>query len=200
MKRISGVDPSLTSTGIAVITETGDRGGTVHKLVQGRIILTTGVVKSDAVRDPTAHPAVHEVARVEDIVEQVCRSVAGSEVVYVESPALGSKTGKPAERGHLYFALLAAFSARRIEFDTLAPTQLKKRVTGNGRAGKDEVLAAVRAAWSELGWQDGPVGGRSDRADAAGLAWVAATDRDWNVPPLSVSGGSAIRSTTDRAA
>lgn len=177
VQRVSGVDPSLTSTGIAVVTRTEG-----VPPVAGRTFLTTSVVKSDTPElEGDVHPAVYEVHRVESIVEQVCRSVAGSELVYVESPAFASKSGKPAERAHLYFAMLAAFVVRRIRFDTLTPAQLKKRVTGNGRAQKDEVLDAVRAAWGERGWVDTPVGGRSDRADAAGLAWVAAHDLGWDV-------------------
>lgn len=180
MRRVSGIDPSLTSTGLAVVTATTDTG--TEYVIRGRTFLTTGLVKSDVKRDPAVHPAIHEVARVEDIVEQVCTSVAGSEVVYVESPALGSRTGKALERGHLYFALLAALTVRRIPFDTVAPTRLKKRVAGSGRADKDAVVAAVRHAWSSSGWSDGAVGGRSDRADAAALAWMAALDHAFDVP------------------
>lgn len=180
MRRVSGIDPSLTSTGLGVVTATDDIGGGTLRLAAGSVRLTTGVVKSDVVRDPDTHPAVYEVARVADIVEQVCRSVAGSELVYVESPALSSRTGKPAERAHLYFSLLAALAARRIPFDTMAPTRLKKRVTGSGRAGKDDVLAAVRQAWGDGGgWSETPTGGRHDRADAAALAWCAAVDLGW---------------------
>jgi Holliday junction resolvasome RuvABC endonuclease subunit len=184
VRRVSGVDPSLTSTGLGVVTATDDIGGGTLRLVAGTVRLTTGVVKSDVTRDPDTHPAVYETHRVADIVEQVCRSVAGSELVYVESPALSSRTGKSAERAHLYFSLLAALAARRIPFDTMAPTRLKKRVTGSGRAGKDDVLAAVRRAWGESGtegggWSDTPAGGRHDRADAAALAWCAAVDAGW---------------------
>lgn len=174
MRRVSGCDPSLTSTGIAVVTATGSP--------DHRTFLTTGVVKSDVKQTPGEHPAVYETNRVAQIVEQVCRSVCGSELVLVESPALASRTGKPAERGHLYFSLLAAFTVRGIVFDTVAPTSLKKRVTGSGRAGKDEVLAAVRQAWGAHGWEDGRAAGRYDRADAAALAWLAATTRGFPLP------------------
>lgn len=191
MRRVSGVDPSLTSTGLAVVTATGDHGGNTTIHVPGTVRLTTGVIKSDVVRDTDDHPAVYEVARVADIVEQVCKSVWGSELVLMESPAYASKMGKAAERAHLYFSLCAAFTVRRIPFDTRTPAQLKKQVTGNGRADKHAVLDAVRAAWGEYGWVDGPVAGRFDRADAGALAWMAAVDCGYRVPANSSQAVSA---------
>lgn len=158
--------------------------------------LTASVVKSD-LRAGNEHPAVFEVHRVADIVEQVCVSVAGSELVLVESPAFASRTGKPAERAHLYFSLLAAFTARRIRFDTLTPAQLKKRVTGSGRAEKSAVLDAVREMWGGAGWVDGKVSGRHDRADAAALAWMAAQDQEFTLPHLSAGCGASTGSDID---
>lgn len=188
--RVSGVDPSLTSTGLAVVTATGDHGGNTTVFVPGTVRLTTGVIKSDVKPAPDQHPAVYETNRVADIVEQVCKSVWGSELVLVESPAYASKMGKAAERAHLYFALLAAFTVRRIHFDTRTPAQLKKQVTGNGRADKHAVLDAVRAAWGECGWVgrgwvDGPAAGRFDRADAGALAWMAAVHCGYRIPANS---------------
>ena len=185
MRRVSGVDPSLQSTGVAVVTATGDHGGNTTIHVPGTVRLTTGVVKSDVKQAPDQHPAVYETNRVADIVEQVCKSVWGSELVLVESPAYASKMGKAAERAHLYFALLAAFTVRRITFDTRTPAQLKKQVTGNGRADKHAVLDAVRAVWGGHGWDDGPAGGRFDRADAGALAWMAAVDCGYPIPTNS---------------
>lgn len=196
MRRVSGVDPSLTSTGLAVVTATDDHGGNTTVFVPGTVRLTTGVVKSDVVRAANDHPAVYETNRVADIVEQVCRSVYGSELVLVESPALGSRTGKPAERAHLYFALLAAFTVRRIVFDTRTPAQLKKQITGNGRADKQQVLDAVRAAWGEHGWVDGPAAGRFDRADAGALAWMAAVHCGYRIPADSDKQVSASTEST----
>ena len=47
MRRVAGVDPSLTSTGVALITQTEDVGGDELRTVTGRTFLTTGTVKSD---------------------------------------------------------------------------------------------------------------------------------------------------------
>lgn len=191
MRRVSGVDPSLQSTGVAVVTATGDHGGNTTIHVPGTVRLTTGVIKSDVKQLPDQHPAVYETKRVADIVEQVCKSVFGSELVLVESPAYASKMGKAAERAHLYFSLCAAFTVRRIPFDTRTPAQLKKQVTGNGRADKHAVLDAVRSAWGESGWTEGAAAGRFDRADAAALAWMAAVHCGYRIPANSSQAVSA---------
>lgn len=174
MRHVAGIDPSLTGTGIAVITKTvpwtkGD---------ESRIFLTTELIKVPA---KGVGPAA-ESERVTSIVDAVCESTGSAELVNVESLALNSRTGKYAERAHLYYALIAAFLVRRKAFDTLTPSQLKKRTTGNGRADKEEVLAAVREAWGDRGWHEGLKGGRYDRADAAALAWVAAEAVGIEVP------------------
>ncbi len=178
-----GVDPSLTSTGFAVITKV-DGLVTDHHVIPERVFLTVSSFKPDPIPDTGQSAALREAARVVSIVDDVCSSSAGAERVMLEGLALQSRTGKYAERAHLFYALVSAFAARRSRVDSLAPSSLKKAVTSNGRASKDEVLDSVRAAWSERGWEDGPKTGRFDRADAAALAWVAAAQEGWDVPPL----------------
>lgn len=145
------------------------------------------MVKSDAVPEAGEHPAVFEVRRVADIVDQLCTSVAGVELVYVEAPAYASRTGKYTERAYLYYTVLAALAVRGIRFEVVAPASLKKRVAGSGRAPKGAVLDTVRSAWSNAGWSDTPKQGVHDRADASALAWCAAFDRAFDVPGLPVT-------------
>lgn len=182
-RRIVGIDPSLTSTGFAVITKV-DGLVTDHHVIPEQVFLTVSSFKPDPVPDTGQAPAVREAARVASIVDDVCSSSAGAERVMLEGLALQSRTGKYAERAHLFYALVTAYVARRVQVESLAPSSLKKAVTSNGRASKDEVLDAVRAAWSERGWEDGPKTGRFDRADATALAWVAAAQAGWDVPEL----------------
>ena len=118
---------------------------------------------------------------------QLCRSLAGAELVYVEAPAYASRTGKYTERGYLYYTLLAALVLRRTEFDVIPPTTLKKRTTGSGRATKGEMLNTVRSTWSSAGWSETPKQGIHDRADASALAWCAAVDRGLDVPKPAVA-------------
>lgn len=172
MRWVHGVDPSLSSTGFATITETGSR-----------IILTYTNFRPTKL-DATLHPAVAEAARVQELTEDVCTRVSRSELLLIEGIAYSSKTGKPAERAHLFYSIVAGCAARRVPLDQVAPTSLKKLVTGSGRVDKEGVIAAVRSAWSNYGWADGTNLGRSDRADAVGLAWVAATRCGFDVPKL----------------
>ena len=184
MRHVAGIDPSLTSTGIAVLTETLG-----CSKFPPRIFLTVESYKPTM----TGSGAGAEVARVQSVVEQVCESTHSAELILIEGLALSSRTGKYAERAHLYYSLHAAYLARRRNVDTVAPTSLKKLVTGNGRADKDQVLDAVRAAWSDRGWSDGLKTGRYDRADAAALAWVAAARSGWDVPELPGQPASRAR-------
>lgn len=124
---------------------------------------------------------MYEVRRVDDIVTQLCTSLAGVEAVYVEAPAYASRTGKYTERSYLYYSFLAALVLRRTAFEVLPPATLKKRVTGSGRATKDAVLTTVRSEWSSSGWSDTPKQGTYDRADASALAWCAAFDQGFDV-------------------
>lgn len=179
-----GIDPSLTCTGIAVITRT-QGGGNEHQHIPGRVFLTASMIKVESLgQGPLA-----ESARVQEIVQLACGSSGGALRVTIESiPPKPRMSAKYAERAHLYYALVAAYVARRIEVATLTASELKKLVTGDG-GGKSEdskqrVLDAVRAAWGERGWSDGPIGGRNDRADASALAWVSAAQEGWDVPPL----------------
>lgn len=174
-ERLVGVDPSLSSTGIAVITRVAGHGP-----VPTRIFLTAETFRIPA----TGTGPLAESERVASIVHDVCSSSGGALRMTIEGLALNSRTGKYAERAHLFYALVAACAARRWAFEVVAPTSLKKQVTGNGRASKEDVLDAVRAGWGDAGWDDGPVTGRFDRADASALAWVSAGQMGWAVPAL----------------
>jgi Holliday junction resolvasome RuvABC endonuclease subunit len=180
VRRVVGIDPSLTSTGFAVVTHV-DGLTTEYHTIPERVFLTASSFTPDPIE---GKGAVAEAARVASIVDAVCVSAHGAERVMLEGLALQSRTGKYAERAHLFYALVTAFVARRTSVDSLAPSSLKKAVTSNGRASKDEVLDAVRAAWSDRGWEDGLKTGRFDRADAAALAWVAAAQAGFDVPEL----------------
>lgn len=195
-ERIVGVDPSLTSTGFAVITRTeGVR--TAHHNIPGKLILSTATIKGVVPAGESG--AIGEVHRVEEIVDQVCRSSANAVAVYIEGLALMSRTGKYAERAHLYYSILAALYVRDQLVTIVPPTTLKKRVTGSGRADKQQMLDTVRDAWSEAGWGDGHAGGRFDRSDATALAWVGAVDHGWDVPKL-ITGRAQLVDTETRTA
>jgi len=176
MRRVTGIDLSLTSTGIAVITETS-RGTR----------LVTSVVKPDvATHYPGEHLALYELRRIDDIVNQLMKSSHRSELVMIESPAYASKMGKSTERAALYYFTLGSLALRRQVFDTMPPTSLKKQITGSGRSDKDSMIQSIRSAWGDSGWSEEPKSGIADRADAAGLAWVAAKMAGFrDLPPLA---------------
>lgn len=121
--RIVGLDLSLSSTGVAGITD--------------------GKPWCDRIR--TGPDARHAgLLRMRVIRERVLSFVLpGPDLVLVEGLAVGSQTGQHLTRAGMWHLVMDAIDARGIPWVPIPPATLKKYATGKGNAGKDEVLAAV---------------------------------------------------------
>jgi len=86
--------------------------------------------------------------------------------VAIESLALSSRTGMSAERAGLWYMVKYWLWKQRIESVDVAPTQLKKFVTGKGVSEKEQMLLEVFKRWSVTA-------SNSDEADAYGLLRIA---------------------------
>lgn len=128
---VSGIDLSLTSTGIARITWEG--GGHVDRTVER--IQSTG----------------HEGAslderriRLADVRRRVVDVVAASDLVVIEGPSMNSRYGHPHDRGGLWWQVVMCLAE---DYGTavaeVSPKTRAKYATGSGSAGKDAVLAAT---------------------------------------------------------
>ena len=145
--RITGLDLSLTSTGIATIHGTSVR---LDRIQPGR-------------RD--GHP------RVDWIRAEIWGRIPDTTLAVIEGPSYGSDTGKQHERAGLWWIVTRMLWRAHIPYAVAAPSQVKKYATGTGggpKSGKDQVLAAAIRRYPSV-----PVDG-NDVADALILAAMGA--------------------------
>lgn len=142
-----GVDQSLRSPGFAVVDHDG-------KLVHVENL------KTGSLRGGERLEAIF--LRLQRIITDHAPAQAALEGYSVES------TNRPFDLGEVGGIARLALQLARVPFVVVAPTQLKKFVTGNGAAEKKDVQTWLERKWSIRLAQD-------DQADAAGLAQVART-------------------------
>jgi crossover junction endodeoxyribonuclease RuvC len=144
--KYAGIDPSLTSTGISIFTD-------AVNLVEVKRI------RPKKLRGP---------ARLAFIRDEVLSFLKKNKVkmVCLEGYAFGSKFAGP-QLGELGGVLRLALYEEGIDFFILAPTGLKKYITGKGNASKDIVLKEVCKRW-------GFDTNSNDEADAYGLGRIVA--------------------------
>lgn len=161
---IVGIDPSLTSTGIAVIDP--DRG------------VTTERVRSKGAKDATLAERARRLDELADsIVGHVIGDLSGVDLVVIESPAYSNSLGSMHDRSGLWWLITSRCLRLGVPVLEVPPTTRAKYATGRGNAGKDEVLAAVIRRYP-----DADVTG-NDIADALTLAAIGARLTGWPLEP-----------------
>lgn len=128
-----GIDLSLTHTGLALLED--------GKLVYTKSILTK----------PKGKRPIDEITRLELIVDQICELLDADkpDVVAIEGIAfMASKTTALAQLSGLNYMMRKELKDRNIKFIIVAPSSLKKFITGAGNAKKDEMMLAVYKRWS----------------------------------------------------
>lgn len=148
-----GLDLSLTSTGLVVMSRDG-------------IELMHNIKSSGKKGDGP----LEFLQRIDEITYQVKvfvvhaeATLADLDVAVLEAPSHGSKFGNPHERAGLWWQVYRTLWARHIPVVPVAPATRAKYITGNGRADKKVVLEAARQMYDYEIPND-------DVADAAGLA------------------------------
>lgn len=123
MTRVTGVDLSLTGTGLC-IAEWGDPTG-------------------DDVTVVTLRPpkGLMDLPRLRWLRAEVVAGCEESDLVVVEGLAFSTRTGKASERAGLWWLVVDALDALNIPVAVMPPASVKTYATGKGNAGKDEVLA-----------------------------------------------------------
>lgn len=168
-----GIDLSLSSTGMAVISPEGIY---VHR------IKTKPVEKDSAA----------QVARLDSILASITDETFthGGPAVAVEGPAFGSNDRGAHIRGGLWWMLRRELWREGIDTLIVPPTTVKKYATGKGNAQKDAVLAAVIRRYPAV-----DVTG-NDEADALVLAAICArfhaSPIDLNLPVAQVAAMSGV--------
>ncbi|MBN8883469.1 MAG: crossover junction endodeoxyribonuclease RuvC [Salana multivorans] len=158
--RIVGIDPSLTSTGVAVIDRT--TGIQLHR------------VQSKGRKTATLPERDHRLA---DLANRIYTHVTGADLVVIESPAYSNSLGSMHDRSGLWWLLVRHLHADHVPVLEVPPTVRAKYATGRGNAGKDEVLAAVIRRYPHTN-----VTG-NDVADALTLAAIGARLTGWPLEP-----------------
>lgn len=133
-RNVVGVDPSLTSTGISVIAETGELVGS-HR------------IKSKAVGDLIAN----RMDRLTIILSRFAQivSAAKPEVICIEAYSFGSSGGKSWDRIELGGILRYWCHNNGFKMFEVAPSRLKKWACGNGAAeGKIPIVNALNKRYS----------------------------------------------------
>lgn len=163
-----GVDLSLSVTGVAVIDVGGD----------------APVVSCDRVTCRRRGGSLGErAARIAEVVDGVRAAIpADADLVVVESPlpAVSGFHGLQLERAAAFW-MVVTYLMRTVPVVEVHPRVRAKLATGSGNARKDDVLAAVRAAFPGVSVADHNV------ADALVLAGAGA--RWMGVPVVDYSAG-----------
>ena len=150
MSRITGLDLSLASTGIARIV---DGRGHVDR------------VRSAGHNGDTLGARQH---RLHAIASTVCARARLSDLVVIESPAYSRTQGAAHDRSGLWWLIVNHLIRHHVPVAEVPPSVRAKFATGRGNAGKDEVLAAVIKRYPDV-----DVTG-NDEADALTLAAMGA--------------------------
>lgn len=145
-----GLDPSLTCTGLAVFDS---EGGVMTRRVKTPNIGTSLLARRQRMRRALDGVLSNVPARVD--------------VTLIEVPNAAKQHGAHGERMALYWWLVDQMFARG-PVVAVSPSSRAKLATGNGRASKDDVTTALRAAFPAVTIPDDNV------ADAAGLMWAGA--------------------------
>lgn len=145
-----GIDPGLARTGYALIERTG----------RGPVLREGGVVQST--KQTPLHKRVFEISTgIRELIEELKPEAVAIEQVFSNTRNLKSSLLLAHARG----AILAAIAAFEIPVVTFTPAQIKRLLTGSGRAPKEQMQHAIRA---ELKLKELPE--PHDVADASAIA------------------------------
>ena len=164
MPRILGIDPSLTSTGLARVDVDPSR-------MRGHseaVAIETARVPSK----PTGKTYFDTALRIAAIASQVHMATKDIDLAVIEGPAFSSQGQGVHSRYWLWGKVYDALLTCNVPILVVTPNQRCKYITGKGNAGKDMVLAAAIKRWPEV-----DLGG-NDEADALVLAAIGARHLD----------------------
>jgi crossover junction endodeoxyribonuclease RuvC len=166
--RVLGIDPSLTSTGVALITS--DRQITTHR------VESAPPKRGRAGKTPPTLLERRE--RIRSIVDRAANLVlpwqAPVDLAVIEGPSYGSVGAGTWERGWLWGALVDRLALAEVPVAVVPPTVRAKWATGSGSAGKSPVAVHLSRMWPEL-----DAGISDDEWDAVCLASIGAQHLGW---------------------
>jgi len=162
--RVLGIDPGLRLTGYGCID--ADPAGSPGS-----------VVEAGVVRVPQRKPLA---VRLNVLHSEVARIIAETEpeLIVIEQVFVHRDRAQTAmQMGHARGVLLLAAAQHDVEVDELSPAEIKRAVTGSGRATKEQIQFAVTSLLGLSVVPDQP-----DMADALAVAIAAAARRGVSMP------------------
>lgn len=158
---VVGIDPSLTSTGVAILRD-------------GRPVRLATVGSGTLNARDYDHRSDRIGTQLRDVMESAGWHPGGwqykPDLAVIEGPAYGACNASTHDGSGLWWRIYAQLRGHRIPIVTVAPTTRAKWATGKGNSGKRDVLAAVRATWKQ--WE--PHITDDNAADALTLAEIGA--------------------------
>jgi Holliday junction resolvasome RuvABC endonuclease subunit len=165
MDRIAGLDLSLTSCGIGVITRRSD-----HSCIANCTTITSRGKRDDGLPQ--------RAARIAALAADVVRPASTASLVVLEGPSYGSRGGSPLDRHGLWWRVAGELLERGVPLAVCAPATRAKFAAGSGKADKAAVSSAVSRLWPQLDISN------ADEADAVVLAHTGAVRLGWDVVTL----------------
>lgn len=172
---IVGCDLSLTATGIGIISERIGRSP-LASVEEFKTSLKCTGTPGKAGR-PTECVA-DRVRRSREIAADVWHYARGAELVVIEGLFVGPNAGKLIDRAATWMRIADRCVAGGIPLAVVAPTALKKPITGTGGASKTEMASALLRLWPDV------VLKTDNEIDALACAHLGAVALGWGVPTL----------------
>ena len=147
--KVLGIDPSLTGTGVVTLSGRGK------------------VLSADHIRSYPVKTYPLEVKRIRGITDTVLSAAEGCSLAVMEGLAfMAHNTTALVQLSALNYFIREGLMNMEIPFIIVAPSSLKKFVTGKGNAKKDSIFLEVYKRWGESFTND-------NEADAYGMAQIA---------------------------
>ena len=151
---VCGLDPSLTSTGVAILING-----------QPQTPITVGLPGHDGATWDERLDRITATARA---IIDTTLTHGRPDLLLIEGPAYQARYGNVFDRTGLWCGIYSKIKALRIPRIVIAPKTRALWATGNGNATKDQVTTAVQTWWPDLTIRN------DDIADALTLATIGA--------------------------
>lgn len=175
MPTVVGIDLSLTSTGLAAVHPDGTA-------------IVSRVTSKGSTKDTLKDRHIRLLSIASQVLGFVHQLDAG--FVVIEAPSYASKYGHPHDRSGLWWMVAGGVMANGIPLASAPPKCRAKYATGNGNAGKDQVLTDVVRRYPEV------LVTKNDEADALVLAAMGArhlgAQMELSLPATHVAGMGGV--------
>jgi crossover junction endodeoxyribonuclease RuvC len=148
--RVLGIDPSVQSTGFGIIEYSDNK---------------YSVLEYGAIKPSRELELLHKINMIRNRLEEIICTSKPEEVA-IENPFYAQNIKTAITLGQVRGAVLVAVASQNCPLHEYSALEIKKAVTGYGRADKDQVITMIKVL---LGLQEEELG--SDAADALAAAF-----------------------------